>query len=125
MFLRRDATVSQQVNDYLSVAGILTISRITEHEIRRGLLFKNATAQLRRFGSVLQNQEILEFTETASSIASDLYVYLRRKGELIQDADLFIASIALANDCVLVTNNERHFKRIEPLEIENWTEALS
>lgn len=45
---------------------------------------------------------------------------LKRSGRILPDSDLFIASIAVANDLVLVTNNERHFSRIEELELENW-----
>lgn len=45
---------------------------------------------------------------------------LRRNGQMIEDFDILIASIALANDCVLVTNNIRHFERIDNLTIENW-----
>ncbi len=32
-----------------------------------------------------------------------------------------IASIALANDLILVTNNLSHFERIPDLKIENWS----
>jgi len=35
-------------------------------------------------------------------------------------ADIFIAACALAEDLTLVTNNEKHFERIEGLRIENW-----
>ena len=38
------------------------------------------------------------------------------------DADLFIAACALANNLILVTNNEKHFRRIENLKLENWRE---
>jgi tRNA(fMet)-specific endonuclease VapC len=31
-----------------------------------------------------------------------------------------IAAIAMFNDFILVTNNEREFSRIEGLKIENW-----
>jgi tRNA(fMet)-specific endonuclease VapC len=45
---------------------------------------------------------------------------LKRKGEILPDSDLFIAAIAVSNDLVLVSNNERHFSRIEELRLENW-----
>ena len=45
------------------------------------------------------------------------------KGENIcyEDFDLMIASICLANDLILITNNTKHFDRIKELKIENWT----
>ncbi len=45
---------------------------------------------------------------------------LEKKGEIIEDADILIASIVLINNSVLVTNNPSHFERIEGLQIENW-----
>jgi len=45
---------------------------------------------------------------------------LKKKGELINDADILIASIVKAHDAILVTNNEKHFSRVEGLKIENW-----
>ncbi len=38
------------------------------------------------------------------------------------DFDLIIASCALSDNLVLVTNNVKHFQRIEGLKLTNWTE---
>ena len=43
-----------------------------------------------------------------------------RNGRLIEDNDIFIAAMAMVNDCVLVTANEKHFNRIEGLRYVNW-----
>ena len=48
---------------------------------------------------------------------------LEKEGKIIDDADLFIAACALANKLILVTNNEKHFGRIENLKLENWRET--
>jgi tRNA(fMet)-specific endonuclease VapC len=34
--------------------------------------------------------------------------------------DMLIAAIAMANELIVVTNNEKEFKRISGLKIENW-----
>lgn len=47
---------------------------------------------------------------------------LRKAGQLIDDFDLLIGASALANDLVLVTNNTKHFNRLENLLLEDWTE---
>lgn len=47
---------------------------------------------------------------------------LELKGQRIDDMDLFIAATALTLNYCLVTNNTKHFNRIEGLEIENWME---
>ncbi len=37
-------------------------------------------------------------------------------------ADLLIASITLANQATLVTRNQRHFRQIPNLSLENWVD---
>ena len=46
---------------------------------------------------------------------------LERAGTPIGSNDLWIAAHALAENLILVTNNEREFARINGLRIENWT----
>jgi tRNA(fMet)-specific endonuclease VapC len=45
---------------------------------------------------------------------------LEAKGEMIGNNDLWIAAHAKAAELVLVTNNEREFRRVQGLKIENW-----
>jgi 23S rRNA (cytidine1920-2'-O)/16S rRNA (cytidine1409-2'-O)-methyltransferase len=45
---------------------------------------------------------------------------LEQQGRIIGSNDLWIAAHALAGDLTLVTNNEREFRRIEGLRVENW-----
>lgn len=59
-------------------------------------------------------------TADAAQKASDIYAYLRRKGKIIEDADILIGASALENNAILVTNNEEHLGRIDGLKIENW-----
>lgn len=47
-------------------------------------------------------------------------VRLRRGGVTVADADLMIASIALAQGATLVTGNTRHYDRFEGLPLEDW-----
>ena len=98
----------------------MTITIINEYEIRRGLEHRNAKTKMAQFEIFLENNEVLDLSFDACKIAARVYADLRRGGELLPDADIFIAAIVLANDCVLVTNNERHFYRISGLIIENW-----
>jgi len=57
---------------------------------------------------------------------NDAYEYgrirqdLQSKGNIIGNMDILIGSQAVSRELILVTNNEKEFKRIENLEIENW-----
>lgn len=46
--------------------------------------------------------------------------HLRESGNIIGHMDMLIGAQALANDLILVTHNEKEFKRIKGLKIENW-----
>lgn len=45
---------------------------------------------------------------------------LKKQGKPIEDFDILVASIATANNCILVTHNTDHFSRISDLQIEDW-----
>jgi tRNA(fMet)-specific endonuclease VapC len=47
---------------------------------------------------------------------------LRKSGTLIDDLDIFIGATAIANDMILITDNEKHLKRLSNIKIENWIE---
>lgn len=37
---------------------------------------------------------------------------MKSKSKIIEDLDILIASIAIADNCILVTNNTDHFERV-------------
>lgn len=68
----------------------------------------------------MDKSELVTLDREIMSKASEIYAELKRRGELIEDADIIIAASCLIKDMVLVTDNEDHFDRIENLETENW-----
>lgn len=63
---------------------------------------------------------ILPFDEEAIWAYGELRASLERQGLPIGALDTMIAAHALSLDAVLVTNNEREFKRVAGLRLENW-----
>ena len=47
---------------------------------------------------------------------------LRKTGNIIDDLDIFIGATAIANNMILVTENEKHLGRLSEIQIENWVE---
>ena len=58
--------------------------------------------------------------ETAAETYGALRADLESKGEMIGNNDLWIAAHALAAGLTLITNNEREFRRVRGLKIQNW-----
>jgi predicted nucleic acid-binding protein len=79
---------------------------------------------------VSENSSLIEeFLLTVEIVHSDLEILkkfgviktgLAKSGEILPDADIFIAATTLAKCSLLITGNVNHFKRIEELRIENW-----
>ena len=99
-------------------------SAITIGEMVCGALRSNRPeALLARFEEdVLPFYTVLPFDFEGAKVYGKISSDLERKGRPIDEADLRIASIALANNLTLVTDNVRHFVRIEGLTVENWLE---
>ena len=64
---------------------------------------------------------VLPLPEGAGRFYGEIQFALRKRGELIGNNDMWIAAHALSADLIVVTNNEREFRRVNGLRIENWT----
>jgi len=76
-----------------------------------------------RIGEVkefLQGLEVLPLNLEACEKYGELKTRLKIHGVVIPDIDLFIASIALVHNLVLVTHNISHYQRIKELVLEDW-----
>jgi tRNA(fMet)-specific endonuclease VapC len=78
---------------------------------------KDNVARLNALGELL---EIRPFDQKAAAAYGDIRSDLENRGEVIGGNDLLIAAHALSLDWTLVTNNEREFRRIQGLKVENW-----
>ncbi|GGA44301.1 PIN domain-containing protein [Okeania sp. KiyG1] len=63
----------------------------------------------------LDNLEIIEQ-------ASEIHIDLRRKGRLIQDADILIAATAIIHNLTLVYNDS-DMPRVEGINLDNWLDV--
>ncbi len=63
---------------------------------------------------------VMGLPETAANAYGTIRAELERKGQLIGNNDLWIAAHAKAAGLTLVTNNEREFRRVRGLRVENW-----
>ncbi len=97
------------------------ISSITVAELYFGAYYSSQVIKnielLNEFTSELN---ILHLDTECGKIFGKIKADLKKEGKIINDSDLFIASIAISNKMRLVTNNDKHFKRIEELHVENW-----
>ncbi|MBL8311575.1 MAG: type II toxin-antitoxin system VapC family toxin [Burkholderiales bacterium] len=102
-------------------ADALAMSVITMGELRHGAEKSQARdrslATLQQLVAVIQ---VMPLTEAAGRHYGEIRSALERAGQTIGNNDLWIAAHARAEGWVLVTNNEREFRRVEGLAVENW-----
>jgi tRNA(fMet)-specific endonuclease VapC len=63
---------------------------------------------------------VLEVTPSIMETFGGMKAELQKKGISVDDFDLLISATALNMGYCIVTNNEKHFKKIPSLTIANW-----
>ncbi|MEP0753671.1 type II toxin-antitoxin system VapC family toxin [Trichocoleus sp. Lan] len=113
----------QSVRDRLLAVGWgeIGICVITAAELYYGAYNSNRVVEnLARAEIFIQQLPVLPLNDTALRCFGEFKAEFRRIGRPVADFDLLIASVALAEGYILVTNNTRHYERIPGLQLENW-----
>lgn len=96
-------------------------SSITLGELVFGAKKKGSSGLMQQVEDrVVSYLPMLPFDADAARRYGDIRAELERRGTPIGDADLRIASIALARGLIVVTGNTKHFERVPDLVVENW-----
>ncbi|MCB4804029.1 tRNA(fMet)-specific endonuclease VapC [Methylobacterium brachiatum] len=95
-------------------------SVVVAAELRYGALRKGSDRLTRQVEAVLGAVSLEPWRVPYDAIYANLRLGLERAGTPIGANDLLIATQALADGSVLVTDNTREFARISGLAIENW-----
>ena len=118
--LKGDDAIKKNLERHLSDP--LKISVITLMELYYGAYKSNrVSGNLAKIKTIESSFEIIPPGNESAEIFGRLKASLQQTGTPLDDFDLIIASCALAHNLILVTNNEKHFRRIESLRLDNWT----
>ncbi|MBF0438704.1 MAG: type II toxin-antitoxin system VapC family toxin [Magnetococcales bacterium] len=104
------------------IPSIVCISVMTRAELQFGLKYLSTDHRLHL--AVRQFMKIVRILSWDAD-AADWYASIRHQlvttGQQIGELDMMIAAHALSANAILVTNNNRHYERINaPLILENW-----
>lgn len=119
-YFKGDEHVVAKFEEYFSIHPTFNISIITYFEILSGLKYKDAKKQISQFESFVSSNNLLYVTKDSASISAEKYAELQKKGITSGASDLLIAGIAIEHKLNVITNNEKHYKDISGLRIENW-----
>lgn len=102
--------------------GQLFISVITYAELIYGVEHSTSKKINRKIiDNFVQHLSIVVWDSEAAEHYGKIRAYLRAKGNIIGSMDMMIAAHARSQKMILVTNNDKHFKRVPKLQVENWT----
>lgn len=113
----------QQIREKFLAVGWdrLIVCAITAAELYYGAYNSSRVSEnLARATLFLQQLSVLPLSDRALRYFGELKAEFRRRGQPLADFDLLIASVALTETRILVTNNTRHYNRIAGLQLENW-----
>ena len=93
---------------------LAAISRVATQPEKLAIAYKNLRKTLVYFCNV----NLLDFDDAAYNC----YQNLRQQKIKIGTQDLRIASVALANEAIVVTRNNKDFSKVPNLSLEDWTQ---
>ena len=108
-------------NSFIKHSESIFLCSIVQSECFFGAKKANKTSLVSVYDTIFATYPVLAYDAKTAEIFIDLKVDLSNKGTIVEDFDLMIAAIALANDLTLVTANTKHFQRVEGLKVEDWS----
>ena len=112
-----EANLKKHIHDSIKM-GTITLMELYYGAYKSQKVTSNI-AKIKNLENVL---EIIPVGEEVAEIFGREKVRLEKEGAPLDDFDLVVGCCALAHNLTLVTNNVRHFKRIEGLQVTNWIE---
>ncbi len=104
-----------------AVAGEMGMSVVTYGELVWGAhMSSKAKENLQRLRAFARLVTALDLPSDAAEHYGEIRAALQKKGAPIGPNDLWIAAHARAAGLILVSNNEREFRRVPRLKVENW-----
>lgn len=97
------------------------ISVITLMELYYGAYkSQKISTNLAKIKTLEQSIDTIPVESETTEIFGLLKAQLEVSGNRLDDFDLIIASCAMAHNLTLITNNTKHFERIDGLKLANW-----
>jgi tRNA(fMet)-specific endonuclease VapC len=118
---RRPAAVLERFRQLAPGEAVLSVITYGElvYGAEKSQLRERAHRQLAELAGLLP---VMELPMRAGEFYGSIRATLAAAGDMIGNNDLWIAAHAKAASLILITNNEREFRRIQGLEIQNWAD---
>jgi len=118
--LKGHAVVNENLRNHLNDP--LHINVVTLMELYYGAYkSQKVESNIAKIKALESTIEVIPVGKEVVAIYGSYKAKLERSGTPLDDFDLIVAACAMTHNLILVTNNIKHFKRIEGLKIQDWT----
>ena len=100
--------------------GEFGINPIIASEIEYGLMKRGSRRLREHIEAILSAIVVFDLPSNIAEHYGRIRLELERQGTPIGPNDLVIAAHASASNLVLITNNEREFRRVSSITVESW-----
>lgn len=105
---------------YESEGGPMALaSTLAPYEVYRGVCYYRSPADLADVRRRLSWVHPAAFTDHVAGIVAEIHADLKRRGEMVDGADVLIAATAMAHDVPVVTSDDG-FERIDGLDVRYY-----
>jgi tRNA(fMet)-specific endonuclease VapC len=99
----------------------LCLSSVVMAELRYGAeKSKRKRSNHRLLDTLAQEVRCVDFDVNAATTYGEVRTALEKRGKPLGAYDMLIAAHALSLDLILITDNEREFRQVRSLAVENW-----
>lgn len=117
--LLRKQTIVKRI-ELLELTNEFFITPITLCELYKGVYrSQNLHYELSILHELLETLSVYDFSRESCRIFGEDFVRLQKSGQMVDDFDVMIASIAKAHGAVIVTRNKKHFAHTGA-KVEEW-----
>lgn len=104
--------------------GDAVLSGIVLGELELGISLSSRKSENRKaLQAFLQYFPVLDWPASAAALYGEVRAELQAAGKEIGALDLLIAVHALSLKATVITDNEKDFRRVRRLKVENWLRA--
>ena len=120
-YLKGNSKIIEKVDSEAENNNII-IPPFVYFEVKKWLVAVNSKNKLQAFEDLFNEYGIDSIDKKILDLSLTVYLKLRKAGIIVDDSDLIIAAYCIENNYILVSNNIKHFRNIENLQVVNWVE---
>ena len=117
-YLKGEKKIRDKLRDAIINHDTVIIPALAYYEIKRGFYLNAAPAKEKAFEQMCIYYSVGKIDDKCLDCAAKIYADLRAYNP--EDADMIIAAFCIVNNHILITNNVKHFNKIDGLRYENW-----